>query len=74
METARYRQIYNTIRPRQALADRTPRSAYSPSGIRMPIDCHAQHTELVLSDQLIGPRRVAESAGEPGYPRPTWLE
>jgi transposase InsO family protein len=28
METQRYRQIYNTIRPHQALGDRTPRSAY----------------------------------------------
>jgi putative transposase len=28
METARYRQIYNTIRPHQTLGDRTPRQAY----------------------------------------------
>ncbi len=28
METARFRQIYNTIRPHQALNDRTPRQAY----------------------------------------------
>jgi len=28
MEAARYRQIYNTIRPQQALADRTSRAAY----------------------------------------------
>jgi putative transposase len=28
METRRFRHIYNTIRPHQALADRTPRDAY----------------------------------------------
>lgn len=28
MEAARFRQIYNTIRPHQALDDRTPRHAY----------------------------------------------
>jgi putative transposase len=28
METHRFRQIYNTIRPHQALGDRTPRDAY----------------------------------------------
>lgn len=28
MEAARYRQIYNAIRPHQALGDRTPRQAY----------------------------------------------
>ena len=28
VEVARFRQIYNTIRPHQALDDRTPRSAY----------------------------------------------
>ena len=28
METQRYRHIYNTIRPHQALGDRTPREAY----------------------------------------------
>ena len=28
METARFRDIYNRIRPHQALDDRTPRQAY----------------------------------------------
>jgi putative transposase len=28
METHRFRIIYNTIRPHQALADRTPKQAY----------------------------------------------
>jgi putative transposase len=28
VELARFRQIYNTIRPHQALQDRTPRTAY----------------------------------------------
>src|SRR2546429_6539503 len=28
MEVARFRQIYNTIRPHQALGDQTPRQAY----------------------------------------------
>jgi transposase InsO family protein len=30
MEVQRFRQIYNTIRPHQALGDRTPRQAYLP--------------------------------------------
>jgi putative transposase len=28
VEVARFRQIYNTIRPHQAIGDRTPRDAY----------------------------------------------
>ena len=28
METARFRDIYNRIRPHQSLGDRTPREAY----------------------------------------------
>jgi putative transposase len=28
VEVGRFRQIYNTIRPHQAIADRTPRAAY----------------------------------------------
>ena len=28
METARFRDIYNRIRPHQSLGDRTPRDAY----------------------------------------------
>jgi Integrase core domain len=33
VEINRYRHMYNTIRPRRALADRTPRSAYLASGL-----------------------------------------
>jgi putative transposase len=32
VEVGRFRQIYNTIRPRQAIADRTPRDAYLAGG------------------------------------------
>lgn len=28
METARFRDVYNTIRPHQSLGDRTPRESY----------------------------------------------
>jgi len=32
VEVGRFRQIYNTIRPHQAIADRTPRDAYLAGG------------------------------------------
>jgi putative transposase len=32
VEVGRFRQIYNTIRPHQAIADRTPRGAYLSGG------------------------------------------
>jgi len=34
VEINRYRHIYNTIRPHQALADRTPREVYLGTGAR----------------------------------------
>jgi putative transposase len=33
MDTARFRDIYNRIRPHQALGDRTPRAAYLDGAI-----------------------------------------
>jgi len=40
METHRYRHIYNTIRPHQALGDRVPRQAYLARSAKL-INHHA---------------------------------
>ena len=38
METHRFRTIYNTIRPHQALADRTPKQTYLDGKTCQPLD------------------------------------
>lgn len=52
METARFRDIYNRIRPHQALDDRTPRQAYLDTRRSVPLKARSPRrgTGRVLRD------------------------
>jgi len=60
METARFRDIYNRIRPHQSLGDRTPRDAYL--GITGEASVYGTVTETQHRAGLTGPCALGGSA------------
>ncbi|WP_431950316.1 hypothetical protein [Nocardia lijiangensis] len=48
MEVHRFRVIYNTIRPHQAIDDQVPSSAFTAASSRKPLD--TRHLRMLLAD------------------------